>query len=86
MERRRNTIFRPDLNFLQRITFTDLKKPGQEDKKKHKEEFINDFMVTIFESYLQEYMDHLNDMIKTFEEKLDMIKREVQLEYWANKK
>ena len=31
-------------------------------------------------------MDHINDMLKTFEEKLDLLKREVQLEYMANKK
>ena len=31
-------------------------------------------------------MDHINDMLKTFEEKLDLLKREVQLEYLANKK
>ena len=88
MEKRRATIFKEGtFNFLpQRVTSADLKRPGQEDKKLHKHEFINDFMTTIFENFIQEYMNHINDMLKTFEDKLDMIKREVQLEYLANKK
>ena len=85
--KRRATIFREGtFNFLQRVTSSDLKRPGQEEKKQYRQEFIKDFLTTIFESFIQEYMDHTNDMLKEFEEKLDMIKREVQLEYWANKK
>ena len=87
MEKRRATIFNGGtFNFLQRVTSADLKRPGQEEKKPHKHEFINNFMTTIFDDFIKEYKNHINEMLKTFEDKLDMIKREVQLEYLANKK
>ena len=72
---------------IARVTEADIKKIGEsEAQKEHNMQFINDFLVTIFESYIKEYIGHFNRLLTTFEDKFEILKREIQLEHYANKK
>lgn len=75
-------------NILSRVTTDDIKKPTeqQEASKKKREQFITDFLTTIFDNYIQDYIYFLNKQLAEFEEKLESLKREIHLEYMANKK
>ena len=47
---------------------------------------MNDFLTTIFDDYTKEYIAFYNKKLATFEEQLEPLKREIQLEHLANKK